>query len=513
MFRARRGCSLNPITLTMFFLLALHLGLTGTPQTQAATQSENPQALPSGGDAAYELDDSKGVVVPFNRNDAGSPWITVQARINGSKLYTFVVDTGDPDPLFIQQWAQDELKIPLSGKTVTIQPGNLVSQLTGGCDLQIKGRDEGINVDLHADSAAVGNIPLLESCSRPRIAGIIGVRTFTVLTSRFDFEKQTLTFFSFKHPVVHPKGTFANLRLLDSKGSQVLRASFEVSGAGAVPFWIDTGDLTTYFPAAGANLIDRVCTQGGAVRTDLGGDRPTLLMMIGAIRAGAITIAHPEVSINMGAESATLCMDALSCFRVTIDPGNRVLTLEPRKNFRYRRPGRTGIVLSTQGDRMIVSQIQLVNTANTDLQINDKIVSIDGIAAADMTLSQTTSMLNGFEATEAEIAVEKPDGRKMIVRVYRESQFNDAVALPGLTLLKAKDKPIKVIENDSSGAAHTSAAQIGDELLRVDGTDAMTQTVDQLYATLRSGSHRLTLRRKSDGKSVVIPYTGKKGAS
>lgn len=509
MARQQQDCSLVRLHARIAWALTVCVLFISARPVRAVAQSENPPAQSSARDAPYELDDSKGVVVPINSNLPGVPWVTVQASINGSKLYTFVVDTGADDRLFLQQWAESEVMIPLTNKSVNLHPGNAIAQVTSACDLEILGRDVGRNVDVHIAYSLVADLPILNSGPHNRIAGIIGVRPLMTLTTRFDFEKQTLTFFNFKHPVVHPKGAYSNLRLLDAKDGDILRGSFDVSGAGAMPFRIVTGSEVTYLPASGANRIDRVCSQSGGMHNDMSGNRPSITMLIDAINTDAIKLIHPRVLITLGVDVATLGLDILSCFRLTIDPDNRILTLEPRRGYRYRRPGRTGVTLTAQGDKIIVSQIELANTANTALQIGDIIVSIDGVPASELTVLQARDVVEGFEATEAEVVVKKPDGRMATIRIYRQSEFDDLVALPRLTLFKPKDKPFVIIESDVDATAAASAAQVGDELLKVDGKDALTQTVDQLYASLHSGSHTLTLHRKSEGKSVDVSYTGK----
>jgi hypothetical protein len=89
--------------------------------------------------ARFELDDTKGVVVPFRFELPDLRWIMVQACINNSKPYTFAVDTGSDDALTICSWVQKEINVPLTGKTLTIDPGNVVSQITLPCQLILLG--------------------------------------------------------------------------------------------------------------------------------------------------------------------------------------------------------------------------------------------------------------------------------------------------------------------------------------------------------------------------------------
>src|SRR5687767_316588 len=59
------------------------------------------------------LAQTRKFVVPMQYDPLALPYPVVMLRLNGGTSLPFIVDTGEPDALLIQPWAEQRLKLPV----------------------------------------------------------------------------------------------------------------------------------------------------------------------------------------------------------------------------------------------------------------------------------------------------------------------------------------------------------------------------------------------------------------
>jgi PDZ domain/Aspartyl protease len=462
--------------------------------------------------AIFELEDSKGVQVPFEFRAPEKPLIVVRASINGSKPYPFVIDTGSPDALFITEWAQREIKAPLTGKTIPLIPGNSVAKITKACDVTLIGKTEGHNIEFSVENAEVADIPLLDGYFNPKVAGLIGARVFFAITTRFDFDKQTITFFPFKHPRLKLSTPYFNAPMLPTEGGQLLNIGLNLPGHQAASFYIDTGDAESYVVPTESRMINRLAEKTGGSHSDISGTSPALTLLLPQIDLGAWSISAPTLMVVGNAKVSSIGTDLFACFRVTIDPGNRFVTLEPRKGYRYRRVGDPGVNLISRGGKLVIGELRSLAAAQTPLATDDEVISIDGRNTAEMTLTQASAALNGYEGEPLTLSVNKPSGKPVTVSLLRRSVFPEVVCTDiGVTLIISKGTAPRIFEVVPGSQADTRGIHVGDQILAINGKSIADASADDLWVRMHGDLAKnisgIEIKQKSDGANRKVTIT------
>jgi hypothetical protein len=455
----------------------------------------------------FELDESKGFVIPFTYDTSDQPLITVRARIGKSKPYTFLVDTGVTVQVAIFGWAQRQLRLPLTGKSIKTVPGDLTAQATGGFDLHLLGKGGENALEAPVSEGEIVDFPDVESWFRERVAGIIGGPVLLQATTRYDFDKKTLTFFTDKHPPLKPHGAYFNVKLFPNEDGSRGRLTLTLPGLHALPFEIDTGSVNTVLPADEGAHLDKLATRSGTT-VNVAGTHPTEDALLSYLDIGDTRRNLPVVTLLPGISEPQLGLDQLACFRVTIDPDNRIVTFEPRAGGSYRRIGESGFDGNgPTTDAVAVSQIRDPHVSHAGVDRGDVIVSIDNHLVANMNVTQINNYLSNFEGQVASFVFQKPNKRKITVQLLRRSRFSTvAVGLAGLTILKDNGKTARVLEVEPGSQGERVGIRAEDEILAVNGKPVLDASAKQLYDLIESAmpNCELEVKRKADAAHVLI---------
>jgi predicted metalloprotease with PDZ domain len=284
-----------------------------------------------------------------------------------------------------------------------------------------------------------------------------------------------------------------------------------ILGIGTIPFSFDTSTSdTTVFVLDDKKLV-RLAENSGGTHTDNSGTYSASVVLLPAIQVGELTVPFAAVTVVSHGESSTMGVDLISCFRVTIDPDNKLVTFEPRKGFRYRRTGVAGIELAEKSGKYTVTSIDTLDAASTAIAMNDKVISIDGESVSDMTPMQALACLNGYEGTAAKLVLEQANGKQTSVALMRHSNYsNVVVGAVGMMVLKDADKPVRVLEVAPGSAAFKAGVMQDDELLAINDAEIGNKTAEQISDELLVAGDKtphietLKIKRKKDGQVVTL---------
>ena len=344
------------------------------------------------------------VTVPFelvNRH------IVIGASVNGSRALSFVLDTGDRVAV-IDLGRARELGLQLDRE---VQVGGVgASQMTGyflrGATLQVAGVTG-------APQPVVVALPLGPLSTRlgHDFDGILGTDFIQQFVVEIDYAARTLRLHDPALFVYDGKGESVPIRLNASGHPQIDATVTPLGGEPiAGTFVIDIGSgggLSLHSPFAAAHRLpaagDRTFKAMGVAGA--GGEGSGRLGRISSLRIGRVALTRPLVLFSEDASGAfanktidgNIGYDILRRFRLFLDYAHQRIVFEPAEGIDapFDRP-QTGLVFETApGDyhRFTVTGIlEDSPAAEAGIKRGDRIVSVDGRAASELTLTSISEI-------------------------------------------------------------------------------------------------------------------------
>jgi hypothetical protein len=371
--------------------LALVLALCVPGTTPPVVQSQAPAAAP--------------VTIPF---ELATRHIIVKVRVNDSRPLSFVLDTG-ANVAIIRTPIAEELGLSLHGSVRTggagagVQEGRRVSDARWSL------------VGLPRFSQPVSlALPLasLPSGLGQAIDGIIGGEFIGQFAIELDYQARTMTLHDAKRFSYSGKGEVLPVEI-DSNGHPVLRASVTPPGGTAIEdrFVLDLGSggaLILHSPFAARHNLPppeaktvRVIGMAGA-----GGRSNGRMGRMASLQLGSFTLSNP-ITIFSQDEAGAFANPSLagnigalvaSRFRTILDYSRRRIILEPSPTFSQPFDRAiSGVALRAEGTDYRTFRVREVlegsPATEAGIQQGDVITSVDGMAAASLTLTTLAEML------------------------------------------------------------------------------------------------------------------------
>ncbi len=425
-------------------------------------------------DSVVTLDESQGHVVPFVYDPTTALFPVIQVSINGKPPLSFILDTGTADAVLLNPWAAKELGMeasPLTQKgpgyrfgTVTIQ--SLVFQ---GID-----RKNNAFFTFSADSAPISVADLgffAASFQNLRIAGIIGRGALEQVTTRFDFAAKTLTVFTYPHPPLRRPG--ATVVPLGLTSDRLYTVPVTLAPGVIDALILDTGAYSTQIHRSNVKSVHPTAisyTTGQRIE----GLYLSPELRLPGLSLGTLTVPDVAVGTMEDSTSASLGLDILTGYRLTLDGPNRELTLEPSAQSGRYFAGRSGlsgwsgITLALDGGGLSVKALSAWSPARrAGVQVGDTLLTIYGQSVQGVSLERFTQLISETRGLS---------GRPVQVTLRRGAQtvaaswvpLNDFTApqtvLDGLTLRRLNEQPWEVLDVLKGSPADQAGLQSGDRI-------------------------------------------------
>ena len=265
------------------------------------------------------------------------------------------------------------------------------------------------------------------SSGRP-VDGLIGFEVLSRFITTFDYTGKSVTLAMPGNAPAAPSGSNASPFVLDGRQPQF---ACSIDGVGS-QCTLDTGardSITLFSPflAAHPQVVPATLTGVGVTGFGFGGPAFGKLGRIQSVAFGGFTLpnvvgdftaqtkgafAEPFVAANVGG-------NLFRRFTLTLDYEKQTMTLTP--NAAYGQPDsyeRSGLFLLNHAGKYLVLDVR-PGTPAADVGIvkGDTIVSVDGKAAADMTLQQVRELFYGTPGTAIRVTVSGKDGTQRDVVV------------------------------------------------------------------------------------------------
>lgn len=264
-----------------------------------------------------------------------------------------------------------------------------------------------------------------------REEGLIGYEVFRRFAARIDYAHGKLTLY---HPAAFKyRGPGAVLPFVFNE--HIPQVDGEIDGIEG-RFDLDTGsrtsvDLTSPFVES-HGLVDRYGAKTERiVGWGVGGPARAYLVRGQRLALGPVVIPDPLVGLSTqkkgafasGEVAGNVGNGVLSRFTLYLDYANQEVILEPNDRLARRDPGdRSGLWVHLTGAAFeVVEAVPDSPAAEAGLQKGDRIVSVNGVAPAAMTLHGFRTLLREKPAgTRVELRVRRADGVKAIRLVLRD---------------------------------------------------------------------------------------------
>jgi hypothetical protein len=370
------------------------------------------EATPAALEPAEAVLEGEAAEVPFR---TAFNLTLVDVAVNGGEPRPFILDTG------------------ASGTVVDAAAAGVKPEATVG-EGTMRGAGGEVEIDVvKLDSLAVGGARLLGPAVAAAdlaplrdmigadVAGVLGYDFLRHFVVKVDYENSLVTFYdpaTFAAPAgvaFIPAETDTGHPIVEmAVGGHAGRFVVDLGNPGPVIF--DGGYVAEH------ELIGQAKAKLPALMKGAGGPKTTnaYVVRMGDATIGPYTLAAPVVVLPTEKKGMPLCgaglvgnvgWDVMSRFTFYVDyPGGR-LGLAP--SARFDAPfdyDRTGLLLQYAGDHYVVKEVAASSPAAALLAPGDRVVGIDGKAAADVSLAGWARLRSQPAGTALKLTVARGDG-------------------------------------------------------------------------------------------------------
>lgn len=331
--------------------------------------------------------------------------VILQPSINGSRLLSFILDTGASTTV-ISDLRAKELGLKLEGQTDAMtQGGSINASFIKGVSLNLGG------IEFPNMTIAAIRLSGLEAGLGRKVDGILGYEIFDRFVVEIDYSSRVVRLYEPQGYQYSGRGEIIPIRIEDNTPFVAGR----ITGPKPIEgnFLIDTGApgvLNIAGPfAAKHKLLDSVphtiSITSGAL---LAGRSSGKVGRIKGFQMGSLVIKKPVVNFSQdtegseGDEASTeygglIGGEILRRFKLIIDYSRKRIILEPHGSLSHQYEfDMSGISLAAGGEGFNTFKVRALveNSPATEaaLRVGDRITVIDGRLTADMTLEQIRRM-------------------------------------------------------------------------------------------------------------------------
>jgi predicted aspartyl protease len=470
----------------------------------------HPQANPFDLIQLSTLPEQDARHIPFRYDPLLSPFIIVQARINGSEPIPVIIDTGVTVPLVFFPWAAE--KLGLRPTKDPAQPGASGQAVGEGPKVRLELATEG-NPQLRmaevpsyiasgADLSAVSNV---------RAAAIIGLPLLRNWTLRLDFASREISVFQVAHGPYRPLGSVGLPIILGQRFAEVV---VPFSAGNQAKLMLDTGSTTTLTPFSVVRKLPIAARNVTAISDVFGKVHITPIVLAQEAQLGRFEEKDVPLVVSPSKEMPKLGTDLLRRFRVVIDFRNRLLTLERVKDPPDPQPveGTTGIRLQVSQGSYVIGGVQKRSPAlEAALTEGLRIIDVDGNSMAGLGSVAAKALLNGYAGTTCTLTLEDVKGARSTKTFRRESWFSQpGSAVDGITIRWSAGAPYQVEDVWEDSAAYRKGLRSGDTLTRVNDLDVDRADFNDVLVELSGAKLRLRVKHETgDPVEIELEASGK----
>ncbi len=461
--------------------------------------------------ATGTLDEKQGKVIPFLYDPITSPYPVVQVSVNGKPPLPFIVDTGTTAALSLNPWAAQQLGLKADGekeKGIGFTSTKLPSQ-----HLVLLGADRAHDVKLEAQTAQIVSFEFMDQAfPGQRMAGLIGLGLLAPITSCFDFAAKTLTLFTAPHPPLStPGGIVLPLHTVSDGAAFAVRANL-APGTDA-DLTVDTGSVGTQIPLSALAALHpaAVAFAGGSIRIQGVYFGPDLRLT--DLKIGSLDVPNAVVGTlpSSGNGDTSLGLDILAGYRLTLDGPNGQLTLEPStKGGRYVY-GKSRLDIKPAGETWSISEFHDTSPAQAaGLQLNDELVTVDGISVRGLSKLQVGHLISGIVGVPIYVQVRRISKEMMLSWMPVDEFSTPPDVMNGLAMDKRPGDIWVVLGLTKGCPGDTAGLLMGDKITQIDGEDTASLPLDRYSELFRKPTLVLQVERAGVAKPFTVRLTAVK---
>jgi hypothetical protein len=312
--------------------------------------------------------------------------VFLPVRVNGSKPYSFVLDSGASTCAIDRARARElGLAFEDGGKAIGVGNGTFKVDIARDISLRLPG------VTLSVERLAVMDFSAFHSVFGRPVDGVLGFEIFEHFIVAIDHDKRTVSFFD--PQAYRDLGQGEKLPLDIEHKVPSISLTLKVSGQAAVErrVIVDTGLASAFVDDFIEKTTSRKLQVIGGV--GLGEETKAIAARVEALELGSIVIENPIGRTG----KPIIGGEILTRFDLVFDYTHRNLILKP--NRRFREPylyDASGLVLRLAPDAKLFrvhAVLEESPAAEAGLRRGDMLAAIDGRQAADHSLDEVQRLL------------------------------------------------------------------------------------------------------------------------
>lgn len=421
-------------------------------------------------DSVAALDESQGYVIPFLYDPITCLLPVIQVSIDGKPPLSFIVDTGTNSTVILAPWAVKALGLTAAERT---------QQQNGFTDTPIaiqsavfQGKSAADAVTFNITQARVVDLDFFAArFQNLHIAGIIGRAVLEPVTTRFDFAAKTLTVFTYPHPPLRRPG--ATVVPLGLTSDRLYTVPVTLAPGITDTLILDTGAYSTDIHRSHVKSVHPMAISYTSGRR-IEGLYVSPELRLPGLSLGTLTVLDVVVGTMEDSTQASLGLDILTGYRLTLDGPNRELTLEPSAQSGRYFAGRSGLsgwsglTLASDGGGLSVKALSAWSPAlRAGVQVGDTLLTINGQSVQGASLERFTQLISetrGLGSRPVQATLRR--GTKTLTASW--VPLNDFTApqtvLYGLTLRRLNEQPWEVLDVLKGSPADRAGLQSGNRI-------------------------------------------------
>lgn len=448
------------------------------------------------------LDEKRGKTVPFRYDPLTAPYPVVQISINGRPSLPFVVDTGTDAALCLDTWAAKELGLKPTGPTETVM-GAVAYRRVPIQSVVLRGTDRRNDVTFDTKEAFIFDLGLLSRfVQEPRVAGIVGLGMLLPVTTRFDFAARSLSIFADPQPPLSIRG--GTVLPLRANVRQTFSVRATLGPDVFADLILDTGSTSTQFPLPVMTALKPTAIKQ-ALTERLGGLYVIPEVRLPGLKLGTLWVSDIVLGSIPPPEPASLGMDILSCYRLTLDGPNGQAILEPLVHSERSETGWAGLRLRQAGDGWMIERIKPGSPAGPGgLQMGDMLLTVGGISAQGLPQFVMERMLAGLVGTPVRVTVRRAGQVRAASWLPVDYFRAPRDIMDGLTMQRGQNSPWTVLDVQKGSAADQAGLKTGDRITRMSGKLLSGLSQDQCVGLLDQSSLLLEVTRMGQAQPLSM---------
>jgi len=346
--------------------------------------------------------------------------------LNGQLPLKFILDTGVRTSILTEKAYSDILNLPYSRKYTIAGPGGeklVDAYVTNNVTLDMPG----VHGQGHALLVLEKDYLELRNYLGTDVHGILGYELFSRFIVKIDYERKLLTLMHPERFKPNRKLTWLPITVEDTKPYIIVGLQMNDTTSLSAKLLVDSGASHGIFLEAESNPKIRVPEKhvSTVIGRGLGGEINGQIGRIKAIEIGDFVIPgpianfpDPQSYIDTLKTSRTVFRNGaiggemLSRFTVTFNfPGERIYL---KKNSTLKKPfyfNLSGLTVRARGAKLRNFEISDVRenslAAKADIRKGDKIISVNGMPAADLELNTINGFLNAKPGKKVTLEIQR----------------------------------------------------------------------------------------------------------